>query len=112
MHICLQKLTDRKAAFIKKSFKKAEDRKKWEKILQIDMMSSEDSIEEDDKEMLVIKQLPWRGELVNKMFNELDMTAKKEKSPQGLRQQKQRKLGGTSSRPVPSWAPEWALKKL
>ena len=32
------------------------------------MMNSEDSIEEDDKEMLVIKQLPWRRELVNKML--------------------------------------------
>ena len=113
IHACIhvQKLTDRKAALNKKNFKKPDDRKKWEKILHTEMMSSEDSCEEDHEEVLKVKILPWRGEIVNRMFTDLDFICKKEKSPQGIRQQKPRKLGETSIRPAPLWAPEWALKK-
>ena len=64
------------------------------------MMSSEDSADEDEQ-FLKVKVLPWRGELVNKMFADLDIISKKEKSPQARRQLKGRKLGETSTRPAP-----------
>ena len=38
-------MTDRKAALKKRTFKK-QDRKRWEKIFQTDMMSSKDSVED------------------------------------------------------------------
>ena len=94
-----------------KTFKKDEDRKKWEKVFHTDMMSNEDSIEENNEEMLKVKSLPWRAEIVNKMFGDLDAISKKNKSPQAKRQQKARKMGEGSTRPPPAWAPSWALKK-
>ena len=108
----LQKMTDRKAALKKKAFKKQEDRKRWEKIFQTDMMSSEDSVEEEDEEILKVKPLTWRSEIVNRMMADLDVISKKDKSPQARRQQKTRKIGEASTRPPPQWAPTWTVKTM
>ena len=43
-------------------------------------MSSEENDEEDDKEILKVKVLPWRAEIVNKMITDLDTISKKEES--------------------------------
>ena len=74
------------------------------------MMSSEDSIEKSNEEMLKVKPLPWRAKIANTMF--ADAISKKNKSPQALRQQKARKIGEASTRPPPAWAPSWTLKNL
>ena len=50
-------MTERKGALKKKIFKKQEDRKRWEKIFHTDMMSSEESAEEDGEEILTVKPL-------------------------------------------------------
>ena len=105
-------MTDRKAALKKKAFKKQEDRKRWEKIFQTDMMSSEDSVEEEDEEILKVKPLTWRSEIVNRMMADLDVISKKDKSPQARRQQKTRKIGEASTRPPPQWAPTWTVKTM
>ena len=47
----------------------------------MDMMSSKDRGEEGEEQFLKVKVLPWRAELVNKMFTNLDMISKKDKSP-------------------------------
>ena len=52
-------MTDGKAALKKKTFKNQEDRKRWEKIFHTDMMSSEDSVEEKDEEIMKVEPLTW-----------------------------------------------------
>ena len=104
-------MTDWKMALTKKSFKKQEDRKKWEKVMYTEMMSSEESSKENDEEVLKIRPLTWRAEIVNKMFTELDLMLKKEKSPQARRQQKPRRIGEVSTRQPPLWAPAWSLNR-
>ena len=64
-------MTDRKAAVKKKTFKKQEDCKRWEKIFHTNMMSSEDSAKEDGEEILIVKLLTWQAEIVNKMMADL-----------------------------------------
>jgi len=74
------------------------------------MMSSEDSAEEEDgEEVLTVKPLAWRAQIVNKMMADLDLICKKDKSPQSRRQLKARKIGETSTRPPPQWAPTWSV---
>ena len=71
-------MTERKASLQKITIKKGlRQQKKWEKVFHNDMMSSEDSIEEDNEEMLKVKTLPWRAEIVNKIFGDLDVIKKK-----------------------------------
>ena len=103
-------MTERKGALKKKTFKKQEDRKRWEKIFHTDMMSSEESAEEDGEEILTVKPLTWRAEIVNKMMADLDIICKKDKSPQSRRQLKTRKTGEASIRPSPNWAPAWSVR--
>ena len=74
-------------------------------------MSSEESFEENDEEVLKIHPLTWRAEIVNKMFTELNLMSKKEKSPQARRQQKPRRIGEESTRQPLSWAPAWSLNR-
>ena len=107
----LQKMTDRKNALRKRTFRKQEDRKKWEKVMFPEMISSEESLEENDEEVLKIRPLTWRAEIVNKMFAELDVMSQKEKSPQARRQQKPRRIGEISTRQPPSWAPAWSIAR-
>ena len=97
----MQKRADQKAALKKKSFKKQEDRKRWEKIFHTDMISSKDSVEEDGEEILTVKQLTWRAEIVNRMMADLDVICKKDKSTQSSRQLKIRKIGEASTRSPP-----------
>ena len=59
-------------------------------------MSSEESAEEDGEEILTVKPLTWRAEIVNKMMADLDIICKKDKSPQSRRQLKTRKTGEAS----------------
>ena len=99
-------MTDHKTALMKKTFKK-QDRKKWERVMHNEMMSSKDSLEENDEEVLKIWPFPWRAGIVNKMFAELDLMPTKEKSPQATRQQKTRKIGELFTRQPPSLAPGW-----
>lgn len=41
------------------------------------MMSSEESTDNDEKECLKVKALPWWGDIVNRMFADLNMPTKR-----------------------------------
>ena len=73
------------------------------------MISSEES-DEDDQEVLNVKPLPWRGEVVMSFFKRLDEKNDTDKSQQAKRQTKKRKQGSESSRPKPDNLPSWALQ--
>ena len=70
----------------------------------IDCMSSEDS---GDDDTLVVRPLPWRSDLVNTFFDNLDKQNMEEKSSQAKRQLKACLTGALSSRsacvPLPQW---------
>ena len=46
-------MIDHKTALMKKTFRK-QDRKKWERVMHNEMMSSKDSLEVNDEEVLKI----------------------------------------------------------
>ncbi len=77
-----------------------------ENQLQADVMSS--GPEEND---MFVKPLPWRSDLVNTFFAELDDRSTERKTPQALRQRKKRVLSAYgSTRDAPPGLPKWALK--
>jgi len=105
-----QKLEERMATLSKVKFADPKDKGKWEKVLILELMSSEDSGTDDDDDILVVRPLPWRSSKVDQMFKELDKETLSGKSPRSRRQMKQRKTGNPSKRPqcsidgVPRWA--------
>ena len=121
MHACmhsyislLQKLHERKVALSKASFgANPETREKWETILILDFTSSDESDNDDsDKEILINHQITWLSEEVNNFKKLLDMEITKSKTPQALRQMKERKEGSPSNRMKPADAhkyPPWVF---
>ena len=73
-------------------------------------MSSEESSGESDD--VFVKPLPWRAEIVNKFFTELDAKVMEKKTSQASRQRKPRKLSVSASiRSIPHGVPKWAIKQ-
>ena len=75
-------------------------------------MSSEESGTEDDEEVLIVKDLLWRSNKVDRFFKNLD--EKEEKSSQAKRQSKKRIRGYpgmASDRPKPEMceSPSWVF---
>ena len=64
-------------------------RKMWE-ILSTDMMSSEESVSEEDA--LKVKKPFWRKSIVDDMFKKLNSVSQAIKSPQARRKMKRRVL--------------------
>ncbi|XP_065915539.1 uncharacterized protein [Dysidea avara] len=61
-----RKLQDRKASFTKATFNDEAERKEWERVLTLDLMSSDESDFNDNAvEILVTHQIPWLSEIVN-----------------------------------------------
>ncbi len=86
-----------------KNSKLTEDtRQKWLKILVNEMMSSEESGDEDK---VVVHPLPWRKDYVNQMFHKIDDYCLARKSVQAKRQMKERSNGVLSTRAAPSGMP-------
>ena len=110
--IYVQKLNEHQIIFRKRVYQE-EDREKLAKVLQYDMMSSEESGDESQgqKDCIVVKTLPWRSSRVNKFMESLDERMKDEKSNQSLRQMKKRIIAvEPSSRPKPGGHfPSWAF---
>ena len=102
-----QKLEERIATLSKVKFTVPKDREKWEKVLTLELMSSEDSGME---EILVVRPLPWRSTRVDEMFDQLDKRIISGKSPRSRWQMKRCKVGNFSKRPhctsdsIPKWA--------
>lgn len=94
-----------------------EDKDKWLKILVPDMMSSEESTEDNDQDdedgnegdVNYVKILPWRARVVQDFLYDLDGQYSSGKSAQAKRQTKAR-VSSTelSTRPVPDGFPSWA----
>ena len=78
--------------------------------MHTEMMSSEDSLEENDEEVLKIRPLTWRAKIVNKMFAELDVMSKKEKPSSKKAAETKEDWGGIYKTP-PSLASAWNLAR-
>ena len=91
-------------------FSREGDKVLWEKIMILDLISSEESAV-DEEEVLVVHPLPLRSSKVDAMFNRLDEYTKDCKSNQALCQTKKRCVGNSSTRniPVNSLLPKWAV---
>ena len=85
----------------------------WGKVLVPTMMSSEESGNEENEDILLVHPLVWRSGKVNQFFSLLDEKAMEGKSPQARRQMKKRVKGDVSARdppgPFSSSLPKWAL---
>ena len=90
-----------------------EDKKMWEDVLVMDLMSSEESAVDDEtgEDVLIIHPLPWQSNHYNKFIDELTEECQSEKSPQALRQAKKRIVGCESKRAQPKDKniPQWCL---
>lgn len=85
------------------------EKEKWSKIMSPDAMSSEESDPENDG-IVLVKELPWRSQLVNDFFASLDEKIDESKTPQAKRQRKKRVLSVIESCRVPvPGLPKWAL---
>jgi len=85
------------------------DREKWEQVLELDYMSSEDT---DEENKLKVRPLPWLSERVQKFKDCLDCEIEKKMNPQSKRQRKTKTIGTSSSRPKPTVPKNsnWILK--
>ena len=112
----IQKLKVCESAFKKLSYNE-KDKEKLEKVLVMEMMSSEESHEgggedDGDKGVLIVRPLPWRNQRVINFFSRLDQKAASEKSQQARRQTKKRVCGYDSTRPKPRQElPAWAFSE-
>ena len=105
----IQRLAERQSEFKKMSYTDG-DRVKWEKVLITELISSDESETEEDKAVLVVKELTWRSDKVSSFFMKLDNAHDARKSEQATRQTKPRiRKGITSNRPAPSHLPSWAI---
>ena len=80
---------------------------KWGQCLVSDLISSEDS---DENDSIVVKPLPWRALKVTDFFKKLDVLIDEDKTSQAKRQRKDRIISSVeSSRQKPSGGvPKWA----
>ena len=77
---------------------------KWEKIINIDFMSSEDSCSDedgDDEPTFLLKPLPWRSEKVNNFLGTLDEAAKTISNKQSKKMRYNRSKSTPSKRRCP-----------
>ena len=70
-------------------------------MLQSEMMSSEESGEDSDCDVIIVRPLPWRSARVNDFFASLDDNTKVHMSSQAKRQTKVRCTGDPSTCPIP-----------
>ena len=92
-----------------------EKKKKFEPAFTVDLISSEESdIEEVDGSKSVaflIRQLPWRSDMVTELFLNLDHKYCKKQSKKSTQMTLRRYKGKDSTRPVPSGIPTWCIKE-
>ena len=95
----------------KGTFESTQQKEDWQKILKLDLISSEESDLDEGEEVMVTKPLPWRSSNVTRFFGKLDEECRQNKSPQARRQMKPRRSGLPSSRPQPSTEgfPDWVF---
>jgi len=77
------------------------------------MSSEESDVDNERKEVLIVHPIPWLADTVNMFKHHLDTEAMKSKSPQSIRQMKNRVEGSPSSRtppPVSGCHPDWIFQ--
>ena len=103
-----QRRSERESEFHKMSYSDS-DREKWRKVLVTQLMSSDESSNEDDQAIFIVKELSWRSDKVTSFFEKLDSVRQSRKTEQASRQTKRRvRKGVMSSRPPPPGLPTWA----
>ena len=108
----MQRRAERESEFQRMSYSD-NDREKWKKVLVTQLMSSDESADEDDQAVFVVKELSWRSDKVMAFFQKLDGARQSRKTEQASRQTKRRvRKGVMSSRPPPPGLPTWASKSL
>ncbi len=105
---CISKRKERQSAIQRNGKLSTEGKAKWMKVMRNDVMSSEES---GDDGKNIIRPLKWRSEYVDKMFDKIDQYYGAHKSPQALRQTKERVIGEPSDRCQPQDLPDWAIKR-
>lgn len=109
----MQKLNERKAMMAKGKFKEGErDMQVWKSLMTIEIMSSDESGEEEGEEILLVHALPWLSETVTQFKMSLDHEIISSRTPQARRQMKKRLTGCPSKRPVFGNLPTWAIKTV
>ena len=80
-------------------------------MLLSEMMSSEESGEDSDCDVIIVRPLPWRSARVNDFFASLNDNTKLHMSSQAKRQTKARCTGDPSTQPIPKskGIPSWGL---
>ena len=96
----LQKLAERMKAVEKAQFRIDEEKGKWNKVLSLDFMSSEESGYEEEEEVLIHHLIPWISSTVKSFKRKL--ASLNGKSPQSKRQKKPRVDGPMSTRSKPN----------
>ena len=92
-----------------------EDEKYWEiwrNVLKLDLMSSEESGEDDNREEVIYtKPLPWRSKKFSEFVARLDNQTASDMSSLAKRQKKKRLEGDDSTRPRPHPVdiPDWVF---
>ncbi len=83
-----------------------EQKKLIEQILTKEFISSEESDTEEvdgqERHVIVVKPLPWRGQKASRVLNKLDSKSQKQKTKQSIVQTLPRVIGEPSSRPKPT----------
>ena len=105
--LLLQKRKERTSALVRNQRITEEARQKWLKMVTNEMMSSEES---GDDDTIIVHSLPWRSDYVTSMFKKIDEYSQAKKSPQSRRQMKGRRMGSLSNRSAPPDLPAWAIK--
>ena len=86
-------------------------KEKWKDVLNIILMSSDESeIEEDGTDVIVYHRLPWLTDVMEDFKQMLDTETLQGITQQALHQTKSRKTGAPSTRPEPtekSHPPSW-----
>lgn len=96
---------------MKKSNLSAKNKEKWEMVLKSELMSSEESGEDDT---IIVKPLLWRAAKLNRFFHSLDEANNEVKTPQAKRQKRRRVFSEEASvrekpNPDSNSIPEWAF---
>ena len=94
------------------SYKDKSEKAKWQSIMTMDFMSSDESCTEEGSDVLVSKPLSWESASVSIFKKSLDDASLDQKSPLAKRQMKPRRRGMTSSRlkPIGDY-PDWAFRE-
>jgi len=94
------------------SYKDDAEKEKWQSIVTMDFMSSDESCTEDGSDVLVSKPLSWESASVTGFKKTLDDAALDKKSSLAKRQMKPRRKGMPSARPKPAGDyPNWAFEE-